>query len=706
MNERKKDHGTAFPAASGTQPVIKSVQRPADLPHYGMLEQKGTGQGRALLNYRLGTYDAVFMRKCAHALAERAEAVVAVYIVEENGAQRDMLPELRASGQRFTEHKAFRGALKGMRLTVRRGGELTAVFTAGSNAIQVEVSASLGRDEIVLYLDEAVHQALRMPDQPAAVPAEEKKAPEVERIGSVQDIKAPVEEKRPPVTERIGSAQVMPEMPREEKRPERSPEPRKGKKLFLLIPAAVVVLALILLIPLASRMIAYSNAAGFEAEGQYASALESYTKAKNYKDAPEKAEEMERAISYENGKTLFGAGSFAEAEQSFLEAGDYADASQWAETSRKAMHYEAGVKALQAENYLLAIDEFTAAGDYSDAPAQLEHSRKGEHYRLGCEAYESGDYALAVEEFTAAGDWEGAAAQLTLAMQGVSYTEGVALMESGNYAEALEKLEAAGDFTGAPERIRQCAYHLGVEAMERKEYSKAYEYLERCDGYSDGKTQLAKVAVILGKEQLQKGAYPAALGYFQTAKSSGSKENSLDDYIALCRAESYFLEGKLQEGVKAFQSISASFWPAEVNIGTLRNDANRLKAFADLEGTYGSETYDIRITGALYTHYYPKGSLKDQSLTITCTLNKDMTVTIKGTVKFYYFDKEPPLYGFGYVDKTKTLSFTVKDQQWVPSVYNIDNQTKIFFGSAPRIDYRALADGRSTSSSVTYDVKE
>ena len=143
-----------------------------------------------------------------------------------------------------------------------------------------------------------------------------------------------------------------------------------------------------------------------------------------------------------------------------------------------------------------------------------------------------------------------------------------------------------------------------------------------------------------------------------------------------------------------------------MNIGNLRTEVNRLQKFADLEGTYSSNTYDVRITGGGYTHYYPKGVLKDQSLTITCILNADMTVTIKGTVKFYYFDREPPLYGWGYTDKTKTLNFTVKDQQWVPSVYNIDDHTKIYFGSAPRIDYRALADGRNTSSSVTFDVKE
>lgn len=713
MNERKKAAPPQAQMASGSaaanqgapsgawavpeaqQTSSRPVWRPADLPHYGMLEQQGDGQGRTVLCYRLGSYDADFIRKCAHALLGQADYISSVRTVAGNGVEKDVLTELRRSGKLITEHEAFQGALKGLRLTVRKGGELTVIFSAGSDSIRIESSRPLSQEEVRLYLDQSVHMALKMPDQPSAAPVAEQKS-------QVPEQTVP-EQKTEPVAETPHKEQ---DTQQEFERQMKAVQKQKRKKLILGIVAAVLVLTLALLTPLFIRMIAYSNAVNYESNGNYSYALENYQKAKNYKDAPEKAGQMERAISYENGKKLFEAGSFAEAEQSFLEAEDYADAAQMAEVARQAIHYEAGVKAFGEGDFLQAIDSFTAAGDYSDAQELLEEARKGDHYTRGCKAYESGDYTLAVEEFTAAGDFEGAASKLTLAKQAVAFTEGVALMEKGNYSEALKKLEQAGNFTGAGERIRQCNYQLGVEALQREDYEKAYMYLDRCDGYSDSASRLATVAMLLGREQLKNGAYPAALGYFKKAKSCGSKESDLDDYIALCQAQSYLLEGKLQAGVDAFAAVSSSFWPKEVNIGNIRTNVNRLKAFADLAGTYGSETYDIRITGGGYTHYYPKGSLKDQSLTITCTLNADMTVTIKGTVEFYYFYKLPSVYGWGYTDKTKTLSFTVEDQQWVPGSYSIDSQTKIYFGSAPRIDYRAVVDGCSTASSVTFDVKK
>ena len=724
-NERKKAASAQAMAASGsaaatqgalsgarTVPEVKQsqrpVQRPADLPHYGMLEKQEGGHGRTLWRYRLGSYDADFIRKCAHTLLGQADYIASVRTVAGNGVEKDVLTELRRSGKLLTEHEAFQGSLKGLRLEIRKVRELTIIFTAGSDSIRVEASPMLSQEEIRLCLDQAVHMALKMPEKTA--PAEVKKPSVPEKV---------IPERSVP--EKVIPARIVPEQktepvakePLKERDSDQEFEKQmkamqkgKRKKLIIAVVAAVLVLTVALLAPLQARRKAYDLAATYEMDGRYSEALENYTKAKKYKDAPEKVEEMERAISYQTGKQLFEAGSFAEAEQSFLQAEDFGDAAQWVETSRKAIRYEAGVKAFEARDFLLAIKEFTAAGDYSDAREQLEIAERGEHYRLGCEAYEDKDYTRAVEEFTAAGEFEDAASKLVLARQAVAYTEGVALMDKGNYGEALVKLEQAGNFTGAAERIRQCNYHLGMEALERGDDEQAYTYLDRCEGYSDSASQLAVVAVRLGKAELKAGAYTKALEYFKKARSSGSKENNLDDYIALCQAESYFLQGKLQEGVEAFQKVSSSFWPAEVNISALRNDANRLKAFADLEGSYGSNTYDIRITGGGYTHYYRKGTLKDQDLRVTCTLNADMTVTVKGTVKFYYFDSLPPLYGWGYTDKTKTLSFKLEDLKWLPSVYSIDNQTKLYFGSSPRLDYRNVVNGSSTASSVTFDDKK
>lgn len=678
-----------------TGPVIREEK----VPHYGQLSNPVPKRNIVAWTYRLSRYDADFVRKCAQALMEQSAEITAVYLVAGNGTQRDCLPELR-TGQKITEHEVFRGSLKGLKMTVRNDMEMTAHFTSGTDVVQVEAAPGLSQEQITLWLDRAVHQAVTAAEQKTAEPAQEQPAPtpaqEIQNPGYGNEPSGPKNEEQPEENKEDRDFDHQMELLNE----------RKRKKKTRLICLAALVLVLLLLTPLFVRIGAYSNAVNYEAGGMYSKALDYYRRAKGYKDAPERAEQMRKQVCYDDGTEAFRAGMFQDALDLFIQAEDCADAEQWVDTCRKALHYEAGVQALEREEFLLAEEEFILAGDYSDAAEQAIMSRCGEHFRLGLEAYERKDYALAVQEFTSAGSWEGAPGKLKLAEQALSYTEGVELMEKEDYSGALPKLEEAGSFAGAPERRKECHYYLGLEALDNKDYKSACDHFENSGTFSDSKALLGEVSFAYGRELLKNGSYTQALGRFQTAETSGSKETELTNYILLCKAEIAFAQGKLSEGLEAYKNVPTSFRPAEFNITSRRNDLTRLQAFANLEGTYESETYDIRITGNLYTHYYPAGSLKGQELTITCILNADLTVTIRASAKFYYFTSEPPIYGWGYTDKTKTVAVTIKDQKWMPSQYTIDQNTKIYFGTSPRIEYRATADGCPTSSIVTYDVKK
>jgi tetratricopeptide (TPR) repeat protein len=410
---------------------------------------------------------------------------------------------------------------------------------------------------------------------------------------------------------------------------------------------------------------------------------------------------------YDQGTALMLEGRFVEAIEAFEAAGDFEDAADRIAVATLAEYHRQGIEAFDKGDYAAAIDLFTSAAGYSDADARKLEAQKGLHYVNGKAAMDAEDAETAIEELTLAGDFPGAAVLLKDAKDLQTYQTGLRLMDAGNYAEALTTLNTVSNWPGAAAEIRVCNYHLGKAAMDAGDYSEAMILFSDAGDHSDAKTLWAQCSIFRGKELLAEGKFSNALNCFTNASSQGSAlEPDYDSYILLCQAEVAFAEGRLTQGLDYFDKIPQTFKPAEFNIAARRSMKSRIQAFAKLEGTWTSTKYDVKISsvdgGWIYTKYYPEGSLKDQVMTVDCTMNPNGTFNVTVSAKYYYFNGYPYV-SWGYVDKSRTITFTLENLTYAPSTHKYDKETTVTFYGTPKLQYQAYVDGDTAISNVTYD---
>ena len=150
--------GTAAVTQMGSVPQTASqtVQRPADLPHYGLLEEQGSENGRTVLHYRLGTYDPAFARRCAQALLTQAQRVNGLVLIRETGESR-----MDPTGLDICSHPAFLGNMTGIRMELMEDiRELAVWLTPGTDHLKIVANPKISRDVLATRLDMAVRTAL------------------------------------------------------------------------------------------------------------------------------------------------------------------------------------------------------------------------------------------------------------------------------------------------------------------------------------------------------------------------------------------------------------------------------------------------------------------------------------------------------------------------------------------------------------------
>ena len=413
-----------------------------------------------------------------------------------------------------------------------------------------------------------------------------------------------------------------------------------------------------------------------------------------------------RREHFERGNVLMTEGRFVEAIEAFEAAGDFEDAADKIAVATLAEYHRQGIEAFDKGDYAAAIDLFTAAAGYSDADARKLEAQKGLHYVTGQAAFDAEDAETAIEELTLAEDFPGAAELLKDAKDLQTYQTALGLMDAGDYAGALTTLKSVSGWPGAAGNMKVCSYHLGKAAMDAGDYSKAMTCFSDAGDHSDAKTLWAQCSIFRGKELLAEGQYSKALNCFSNASAQGSAlEPDLDNYLLLCQAEVAFAEGRLTEGLGYFDKIPQTFKPAEFNIAARRTMRSRIQNFAKLEGTWTSTKYDVKVStvsgGWIYTKYYPEGTLKNQTMTIKCTMNANGTFNVDVTAVFHRFTGFPWA-NFGF-SGDRTVTFTLKDQTYAPTTYKVDKETNITFYGTPKLQYQAYIDGDTATSNVTYD---
>ena len=180
-----------------------------------------------------------------------------------------------------------------------------------------------------------------------------------------------------PATGKKEKKEKEPKQPKEKKeKKEKAPkEPKEGNNktkiiiaaIALVLVAAIALAAIFVFLPLAK----YGKANKLFAQGKYDDAIAAFTALGDYKDSPQKIEEVKAAMidqNYNKAVETYDNGDFEAAQAIFEELGDYKDTADYI----SSCNYQLGVKALAAKDYEAALKYFEA----SDLDEAAEHIKE------------------------------------------------------------------------------------------------------------------------------------------------------------------------------------------------------------------------------------------------------------------------------------------------------------------------------------------
>ncbi len=143
-------------------------------------------------------------------------------------------------------------------------------------------------------------------------------------------------------------------------KPSKVKEPKQGGSKKILVAAIAVILVaaiaactVLFIVPLAK----YSRANKLFAQGKYEEAIAAYTALGDYKDAPEKIEEVKAQIiedRYAAAAEFYDDGKFEEAKAAFEDLDGYKDSADYISNC----NYQLGVKAMAEKDYKKALEFF------------------------------------------------------------------------------------------------------------------------------------------------------------------------------------------------------------------------------------------------------------------------------------------------------------------------------------------------------------
>ena len=236
------------------------------------------------------------------------------------------------------------------------------------------------------------------------------------------------------------------------------------------------------------------------AQGEYDAAIDEFTAAGTYRDAPARADaarvQKDAQANYDAGAAAFDRADYAGAADAFGRAGTYRDAPQRRVTALRLVDqqqaYADGQAALAKEDYTTAATAFARAGDYQDAAQRAAQAQtligQQRQYQTGKDAFLREDYSTASAAFRAAGNYQDAAQQAARAEQlrdqKAAYDAGDAAFAREEYKAAKQQFLMAGDYKDAAARAAQS----DQEAALLAKYTSAQDHLRASqwkDAYAD-----------------------------------------------------------------------------------------------------------------------------------------------------------------------------------------------------------------------------
>lgn len=416
----------------------------------------------------------------------------------------------------------------------------------------------------------------------------------------------------------------------------------------------------------------------------YSTAVQEFTKARDYEDAPDMLSASEIRLHYQNGVNAFSAGDFNTANAEFLAAGDYEDSEEQAALSELGMHYTSGVSLLENDEYEAAISEFEAAGDFEDASDKIYEA----YYGLASSQYESGDYLSAAENYSLTngysdsedmiislgddcvnnGDYETAASyyQYSSDERYLSYAQAMLAVNNGDYMAAIDNFSDAGDLFDSAERVNEYRYAYGLQQLVSGDYSAATAYLQLVTDNND-----ANIAFLIASAE--------------NANQNRDIVTAVNSYMQV--PEDYSIDGFDVQGRRAIFT------------------GEEAMAFAEFCGEYEVESNDCSCENQGRYFSYGGWELTDimdgQSLSFNCKYDNG-TFTLNGHIVFFIFTEYSSLRDYNEYE-FDSRNFTFENITDLPTSYEFDDGTTLTFsGDSATVHYHKV-DNYMSGANYIYD---
>lgn len=306
-------------------------------------------------------------------------------------------------------------------------------------------------------------------------------------------------------------------------------------------------------------------------DGDYLSALESFSALGDFKDALEMAEkckeeiaEAKRASSYKQAEEYLSAGEFDKAQVAFGKLGEYKDspakqreAKRAHEEAKKQLTYDEAAKKLGDRKYIEAEELFSSLGEWKDASEKAAEARLKKNkwrYSKATELRKKGDFSQAIKIFGELGEFEDSRLQLeqTLFEQEEDrvwkereeelrleklYSEGCEKLDAEQYDEAAKCFEELGGYKDSADMLARtlaakttyAEYCTALEKMEKRDFLAAEKAFRELGAYKDSQMLADRAQTAYEEdrekrygracESLDSKEYQAAISLFADLKS-------------------------------------------------------------------------------------------------------------------------------------------------------------------------------------------
>lgn len=301
----------------------------------------------------------------------------------------------------------------------------------------------------------------------------------------------------------------------------------------------------------------------------------------------------------------------------------------------------------------------------------------------GLEQFENKKYKVALETLEKI---ENKTEEVNKKVNDAHYEIGKECVQNKQYEEAVKHLEVVKDKQDMDTLIDEACYHTAVKYLEEKNYAQATYYINKVknEKYENLKSTKQKIHYEFGKQYFESDDLEKALEHFKLSKGY-EDTNSYLSKCAMVEAEKAIQDGEANRAKKLYESIPDNAEYNGIRAADRKKQLKKYQALLNASGEWKStkeyiESRHVWRYDGSWDNWYNNEPTPTSIISLKTYLNKDGSVTLKGTAKFYAYNNYSSLsqYCNSYLT-TRNIEF--KNITSIPASKNLGNNTKLTYSN-------------------------